>query len=230
MMRLGEIRFWTTLVVALVSLFVIGQGWTALRFGLAETSADPASAEARLQPFVGDGLVGDMAARGLLRLAPPASAQARIDLLTALLLETPLNGGAWLDLAIARRAAGETMESVAAALALSATTGANEGRLMAGRVAFALPFYSALPPDARRALIADLVGGWGAIGGDERARLKAILGSAPDRSGEEVRAALLLSGAAGAAIAAELIPPPPKASPNAGAPAAARDVGASTAK
>jgi hypothetical protein len=230
MMRLREIRFWTALVVAGLSLFAIAQGWNALRFGLAEALADSASAESRLQPFAGDDLVGDLADRDLLRLAPPASEQARIDVLGALLSQTPLNGGAWLDLAIARRAAGASMESVAAALALSAMTGPNEARFMVGRVAFALPFWSALPPDARRALIGDLVGGWSALSGDERARLSAILANAPDRSGEEARAALLLNGAAGAAIAAELIPPPPKTPLNTGAPAAKRDVGASTGK
>jgi hypothetical protein len=228
MMRLREIRFWTALGVAGLSAFSITLGWNALSFGLAEAVADSASAESQLRPFVGDGLVGDLAERDLLRLAPSLSAQARIDVLDALLSQTPLNGGAWLDLAIARRAGGASTENVAAALALSAMTGPNEARFMAGRVAFALPFWSALPPDARRALIGDLVGGWPALGGDERARLAAVLANAPDRFAEEARAALLLNGAAGAAIAAELMPPP-KSTPDAGA-AAARDVGASIAK
>jgi hypothetical protein len=217
MMRMREVRFWTTLGVAGLSVFAIAQGWTALRFGLGEAQADSASAESQLQPFAGDGLVGDLADRDLLRLAPPVPPQARVDAVGALLGLTPLNGGAWLDLAIARRAAGASMESVAAALALSAMTGPNEARFMAGRVAFALPFWSALPPDTRRSLIADLVGGWGAFGGDDRARLSAILANAPDRSSEETRAALLLNGAAGAAIANALMPPPAKAAPNASA-------------
>jgi hypothetical protein len=229
MMRLGEIRFWTALVVAGLSAFAIAQGWNALRFGLAEAFADSASAESALQPFAGDPLVGDLADRDRLRLAPPPAAQTRIDAEAALLGQTPLNGGAWLDLAIARRAAAAPMESVAAALALSAMTGPNEARFMAGRVAFALPFWSALPPDARRALIGDLVGGWRALDGPARGRLAAILAAAPDRSGEEVRAALLLSGAAGAAIAAALIATPPAAAPNAGAPSTG-DAGQPAAK
>jgi hypothetical protein len=220
MMRLREIRFWTALTVAGLSAFAIAQGWIALSFGVAEAVAHAASAESQLQSFAGDDLVGDLANHDLLRVAP-LSPQARIDVLDALLSQTPLNGGAWLDLAIARRAAGASLESVAAALALSAMTGPNEARFMVGRVAFALPFWSALPPDARRALIGDLVGGWPALGGGERARLAAILANAPDHSGEEARATLLLNGAAGAAIAAELMPAPPKA---------ARDVGASAVK
>ena len=211
MMR--EVRFWTTLAVAALSLTAIAQGWTTLRLGLAEAFADAATAEARFGPFLGDGLVGDVAERDLLRLAPPAAPQARIDAVGALLGQTPLDGGAWLDLAIARRAAGASMENVAAALALSATTGPNEARLMAGRVAFALPFWSALPPGTRQALVADLVGGWQALDDNDRARLSAILSGAPDGSGEEVRAALLLNGAAGAAIAATLMPTSTKEGP-----------------
>ena len=78
---------------------------------------------------------------------------------------------------------------------------------MAGRVGFALPFWSALPPDARHSLINDLVAGWPAIEAEARQRLAAILQNAPDDSGEEVRAALLSNGDAGAAIASALWPP-----------------------
>jgi hypothetical protein len=223
MTRVREIRFWTALVVGGLSAVVIAQGWTMLRFGLTEAPADAPSTESRLLSFADDDLVGDLAERDLLRLAPPLSPQARVDAVGALLGQAPLNGGAWLDLAIARRAAGASIESVAAALALSTMTGPNEARFMAGRVGFALPFWSALPPDTRRALVADLVGGWSALDGKERARLSATLSDAPDRSGERVRAALLLTGAPGAAIAAALLPPPAKdaaaatATPNDGA-------------
>ena len=75
---------------------------------------------------------------------------------------------------------------------------------MAGRAAFALPFWSALPPDVRRTLVADLVGGWPALDGGERTKLSASLSEARDGSGEEVRAALLLAGAPGEAVAATL--------------------------
>lgn len=222
-------RFWTALVVVGLSTVAIAQGWIVLRFGLAGALADATATEPRLKTFASDDLVGDLAERDLLRFAPPPSPQARIDAIGALLGRTPLSSGAWLDLAIARRTAGAPMESVAAALALSTLTGPNEARLMAGRAAFALPFWSALPPDARRALVADLVGGWGVLGADDRGRFAAILVTAPDGSGEEVRAALLLNGAAGATIAAKLMPRPPRASPNAGAPAAERDLDRSIA-
>jgi hypothetical protein len=221
MIQLRSFRFWTTLAVVLLSLTAITQGWTALQLGLAEQGADAANAEARFSPFAGDGLVGDAARRDSLRLAPPAAPRKKIDAVSALLSQTPLNGGAWLDLAIARRAAGDKMENVAAALAMSATTGPNEGYLMAGRASFALPFWSALPLDARKSLVADLVGGWEFLDKEGRERLAAILAAAPDRSPEELRAALLLAGAQGVAIAAALFSgpaqPPPAAAPDAGA-------------
>jgi hypothetical protein len=222
MIGLRSLRFWTTLVVVLLSLTAIDQGWTALRLGLAEWGAEAGDAEARFAPFVGDGLVGDLALRDSLRLAPPAATKAKIAAVSALLSRTPLNGGAWLDLAIARRAAGDKMESVAAALAMSTTTGPNEASLMAGRASFALPFWSALPLDARRALVADLVGGWQALDDEARQRLAAILAAAPDRAPEELRAALLLSGADGAAIAAALLPQPAEAAPGAASDGAAK--------
>ncbi len=202
---LRNLRDWTMVGVAALSLAAAAPGWIVLRFALAEAHADPATAEALFAPFAGDGLVGDLAARERLRLATPPSPQERIAAVDALLSETPLNSGAWLDLAMARRAAGAPMASVLAALALSTTTGPNESRFMAGRAAFALPLWTALPPGARRASIADLVGGWESLDEAGRRRLAAILGSAADRSGGEIRAALLLSGAPGAKVAAALM-------------------------
>jgi hypothetical protein len=107
MMRVREIRFWTTLVVAALSLVTIGEGWSALRLGLAEALADPSTAEAWFVPFAGDGLVGDVAKRDLLLLAPPAAEQARIDAvggwpaldggerarLSAILVDAPVRSG-----------------------------------------------------------------------------------------------------------------------------------------
>ena len=207
MIRIREVRFWTALVVAGLSALAVGQGMTASRLALAELTADPATAEGKFAPFVSDGLVGDIATRDALRLAPslsPADAAATIG---QLLAQTPLNSGAWLDLAASRRASGASTESVAAALAMSTTTGPNERRLMAGRAGFALPFWSALPPGARQAVVADLTGGWAGMDETARARILALLRNAPDGSGEEVRAALLLNGGDSPKIAAAITPP-----------------------
>jgi hypothetical protein len=208
MIKLRDPRFWTVLVVVALALAALTNGLTVFRFGLAEALADASTAEARLRPFAGDPTLGAVAHRDMIVLAPPVDAKQRVADLTELLSQSPLSSGAWLDLAIARRAAGASTESVAAALALSATTGPNEAVFMAGRASFALPFWSALPPDARRSLIGDLVGAWGAVDGPGRARLAAILQNGADGTREGVRAALLLNGDAGALIASALLPPP----------------------
>ncbi|MBB4200297.1 hypothetical protein GGD83_004126 [Rhodoblastus sphagnicola] len=129
-----------------------------------------------------------------LALAASASTAARIDALQNLLGSTPLASGAWLDLAIARAKVGAPMEDVSSALAMSAMTGPNEARLMAGRAAFGLPYWERLPPDVRRTLINDLVGGWSAIGPGERLALADQIALVPDPSRGEMLAALLLVG------------------------------------
>ena len=229
MIKVREPRFWTVVVVAGLSAFAIGQGVTALRFSLADLSAGRANLAARLTPFVGNTLVGDLAARKLLLSAPPAAPEDAVALVGKLLIQGPLDSGAWLDLAIARRAAAAPTESVATALALSATTGPNEQRIMVGRTLFALPFWTALPPDAKSALILDLVGGWPGIADDERTRLTAMLRDAPDAAGEQLRAALLLNGSEGAAIAAALTPSEKVESPDGKPGAGSTEAGANGA-
>ena len=213
MIRFRDPRFWTSLVVIALAATALVNGVTVFRFALAEALTDASSAETRLRPFSNDATLGAIAHRDLIVVAPPADPRRQVADLADLLSDAPLSSGSWLDLAIARRAAGASTESVAAALAMSATTGPNEAVLMAGRASFALPFWSALPPDARRSLIGDLIGAWTVIDGAGRGRLAAILQNAPDGSGEEVRAGLLLNGDAGAQIASVLLPPPPKPEP-----------------
>jgi hypothetical protein len=100
-----------------------------------------------------------------------------------LLARAPLNAGAWLDLAISRRAAGEDISRVADALRLSALTGPRESRLMAGRVAFALPFWGALPEDVRARLIGDLAGVAPYLEAREREQIAALLGLQSSQDG-----------------------------------------------
>lgn len=203
MIRIREVRFWTAFVVMALSGLAIGQGATALSLALAERSADAASAPTKLAPFGGDNLVGDLATLEILKLAPPLSSADAATILRQLLSQTPLSSGAWLDLAIAQRAAGASTESVVAALEMSATTGPNELLLMEGRADFALPFWRGLPPDVQRSVIADLVGAWAGI---DRTSLEDMLRNAPEGTREGVRAALLLNGGDGATIAQELMP------------------------
>ncbi len=78
---------------------------------------------------------------------------------------------------------------------------------MAGRAAFALPLWSMLPRTERRALVADLAGGWPAMDGPTRERIMAVVREAPDGSGEEIKAALRIAGDDAEAAAGALLPP-----------------------
>ena len=92
-----------------------------------------------------------------------------------MLARAPANAGAWLDLAMARRAAGDDFSRVIEALYFSALTGPREARLMAGRVAFALPFWTALPDDLKARLIGDLAGVTPYLEASERDQVAALV-------------------------------------------------------
>jgi hypothetical protein len=204
MINIRDARLWTALLVVGLSLVTISFALPTLRFGLAAQLSNPQMAKARLDLLTQDWPVGAQAQRLSLFLAPPRAADARVDALQSLLAETPMSSGGWLDLAIARREAGQPMAKVASALVLSSLTGPNEALFMGGRAAFALPIWDRLPPELRRSLIGDLVVGWGAIDDARRRELEAILTVASDPARAQILAALLLYGKQGAPIIAAL--------------------------
>ena len=225
MISLRELRVWTFLIVMALSAYVLRQASTVLSFGIAEALATPQSVEDRLQSFVAAPIVASLARRDLLRLAPAADATSQVEDLAEFLTQRPLASGAWLDLTAAKIAANAGLDEVAASLALSNVTGPNEAYLMAGRAAFGLPLWASLPPDSRRSVISDLVGGWAGIDDSSRVGLKAALARTDGKTREEVRAALLLVGKPAIAIEKALDlkpapvsnedkrPPPPLAKP-----------------
>jgi hypothetical protein len=162
----------TALMVAALSLCAMFGGASLLRLGLAETRGAGADA---FRPLLEDRVVG--AAAGLdLSIAETAAAPAtRARDLEHLLARAPANAGAWLDLALARRAAGDDFSRVVEALRFSALTGPREARLMAGRVAFALPFWSALPDDLKARLVGDLAGVTPYLEASERDQVAALV-------------------------------------------------------
>ncbi len=219
MINFYEFRFWTSFLVIGVCLFAISLAVPTLRYGLAGLSVDANSAHARLTPLTDDPVVGAFVRGDLAMIAPATNAISQIDNLVSLVADTPMAGGAWLDLAIARLHAGAEMEQVSKALALSTLTAPNEGRLMAGRASFAIPEWSRLPPDIQRTLIADLVGGWDEMDGVQRTDLDAELTVASALTRQQVRAALLLAGKAGSPIADALgldSAPPSESAPSVG--------------
>jgi hypothetical protein len=155
MTRVGVESLMTTLVVAALSLCAMFGGASLLRLGLAETRGAGVDA---FRPLLEDRVVGAAAGLDLSIAETAAAPAARVRDLEHLLARAPANAGAWLDLALARRAAGDDFSRVIEALRFSALTGPREARLMAGRIAFALPFWSALPDDLKARLVGDLAG------------------------------------------------------------------------
>lgn len=200
MIRIRDIRFATSLLALALAALAASEGLTAARFGGAQLRADSDSATARLSDFVGQGPVAGAARRDLLAFAAPFASARRAEDIAALIAEEPLSGSAWLDLAAARHSAGQAPSQVAAALVLSNLTAPREAHIMAGRAAFGLSQWEELPPDLRRTLVGDLIGGWNELDAGARQALAASLAIKEDAAREQIRAALLLAGKPAAAL------------------------------
>lgn len=194
MIRVRDIRFATSLLVLSLAGAAALIGLTAARFGIAQVRADGDSAASHLKNFVGQAPISGAARRDLLAFAAPDDAVRRAEDIAALLAEEPLSGAAWLDLAAARQASRQAVEQVAAALVLSNLTAPREAHVMAARAAFGLSLWEDLPPNLRRTLVSDLIGGWGEVDVGARRALAAGLAIKGDATREQVRSALLLAG------------------------------------
>jgi hypothetical protein len=210
MTRLRGPRFLTSLlVIALCACTIMGAA-TLLRVGVEELVSNGENAEAHLRPFTGSISVGHLARRDLLLGSMREDASARLTDINDLLSVTPLSSEAWLELARLRLAGAAPSGEIVEALAMSHLTGPNEGPLMGLRVGFSLPLWSVLPPDVRRMLISDLIGGgWGYLGPAQQTALPQVLRLARAETREELLAALSRAGGPGAALVRtlELIPP-----------------------
>ena len=194
MIRLTDTRVWTSLVVAALAILPIRHSFSAISFGLNDTSLSEQNVHAKLDSLTQERTVGLLARREIYRVAPGPDAAAAIESLSAMLALAPMASATWLELAYARRTAGSGIEQVVASLALSNLTGPNEARLMTARVIFALPLWSALPPDSRSNIVADIVGGWPFMDDSFRKSLRFIVANLSQHARQEFRAMLLLLG------------------------------------
>ena len=199
-MRVRELRFLTAILVIGLSGYTARRAMSMLEFGAAESSLGANAVEASLRPYATNNLVGYMARRDLLATTFPANPRRQAAEIAELLRLTPLSGEAWLKLALTRRAMGAHVAEIASALALSHLTGPNEGLLMARRAVFGLALWSSFPPDLRRVLVGDLIGGWAQIQAPQRGALLAMLEAAGPESRQEIYAALFLAGAPAAPV------------------------------
>jgi hypothetical protein len=197
MTRAGFESLATALMIAALCLCAMVGGASLLRLGLAETRGAGADG---FRPLLEDRVVG--AAAGLdLGIAETAAAPAmRARDLEHLLARAPASAGAWLDLAIARRAAGDDFSRVTEALRYSALTGPREAGLMAGRVSFALPFYAALPDDLKARLVGDLAGVTPYLEASERDQVAALVEVQTPADIEQICGELRARGTADATV------------------------------
>jgi hypothetical protein len=211
MIRVRELRFLTAVLIIGLAGYTVRRAAPMLEFGVAELFAGAPNVEASLRPYADSPLVGYMARRDLLAMAIPANPKRQAAEIAGLLRHTPLSSETWLKLALARRALGAQASEIASALALSQLTGPNEGLLMARRAVFGIPLWSSFPPDLRRVLVGDLIGGWKQIQAPQRAALLAILEAGRPETRQEIYADLLLAGAPAALVidALDLAPPEP---------------------
>lgn len=211
MIRIARWRPLTFVLVIGLGLFTILRASTLLRYGLAETRADGQTTPENLAPFVADLSVGPLARANLLASLQTDDPRERYDALREIVKMTPLASDAWLELAKAGFESRAPNEKIVNALAMSHLTGPNEGPLMAARAVFGLPLWSMAPPDVRRMLIQDLIGGWAEVKNFERQALRAMFSVAHRETRESVRAGLSSAGRQSAPITENLglTPHPP---------------------
>jgi hypothetical protein len=179
------------LTVGALCLYAMAGGVALLRLSAAEASG---SAKA-LRALASDRFVGAATGLDLAIAEADAAPEVRARDLETLLARAPLNPGAWLDLAAARRANGDDLSRVIAALKMSALAAPREAKLMAGRAGFALPFWSALPDDSRASLLADLAGVGPYLAPPARERLAALIAAQAPEDVDRICAALRARGA-----------------------------------
>jgi len=197
-------RFATgALMIGLAGIALV-QSVTILRFAVADWTATGKDARERVAPFAHASAVAALARARMIEFDAHGDAAPPLGDIYALLDETPLDGGAWLQLAQALQASGSPTERVLAAMAMSHVTGPNEGRLMAERALFGLQFWALGSDDARARLVADIRGGWLLLSEERRRVLRDRLKEADAETRAEVESKLSRASADGAAIAAAL--------------------------
>jgi hypothetical protein len=159
-MRLRRARLLTAFAVMLVSALTVSRGLSIVRF--VDARANGASREHPVDPWIATpGLAGAAREASLTQVTDPTDIEGtgkRAEELAALLAVQPLSSANWLSLAGMRLVSGQPYGSVLAATAMSSVTGANQGPVMMQRGIFGLLQWDILPADARRRVIADLVG------------------------------------------------------------------------
>jgi hypothetical protein len=153
----------TGLAILGLCSFAIVRGWSIVRFVDARAHLDLREARVEaIRSWVGlPGLSSTALQESLTQMEDATDvdgARKRADELSALLSVRPLSSVNWLALGGMRLVTGQPEKEVLSALEMSWVTGPNEGSVMLQRGTFGLLLWEALPGDARRRVIDDIVG------------------------------------------------------------------------
>jgi hypothetical protein len=194
-MRVLELRLLTAVAVAGACTFAAAKGWDIVGVSIADGVAARQSEAEVLKRWIGVPGIG-FSARTT-ELTPGGADAANIvskrrDELIEVLSVRPLSSEYWLSLLRMKLAAGETSEKVAAALVMSALTGANEGYLMSRRAIFGLSLWEAMPPEVRRRAAMDTLAA--PLSDRRRTEIQKLLAAKSEKVRQEVKAILLEQG------------------------------------
>ena len=156
-------RLVTGLAILGLCSFAVVRGWSIVRFVDARAHLDLREARVEaIRSWVGlPGLSSTALQESLTQINDATDvdgARKRADELSALLSVRPLSSVNWLALGGMRLVTGQPEKEVLSALEMSWVTGPNEGSVMLQRGTFGLLLWEALPSDARRRVIDDIVG------------------------------------------------------------------------
>ena len=206
-MRVRELRFLTAVAIILVAGVLVMRGLPVMRYGLSSAARSGIGVDEAAMGTTGLAFDARRAALTSAReedVQDQATVKRQSELIQSILERAPIDATDWLGLSQARAGAGQGLQEISAALALSNLTGPNEGLVMPGRAIMGMALWDRLAPDTQRTTMSDLIGGWPAATGEQQGLMRTLVLGASDKGREEMRAQLLLNGPEGTKIATAL--------------------------
>ena len=194
-MRILELRLLTAVAVAGACAFVAARGWDVVGLAIADSVPAQQSGAEVFKRWIGVPGIGfsARATEHTLEDADVSDLQSkRRDELMEMLSARPLSSEYWLSWVRMKIATGEHSEKVAAALVMSALTGANEGYLMSLRAILGLFLWETMPPEVRRRAAMDTLAA--PLSDRRRAEIKMLLATKPEKVRQEIKALLVEQG------------------------------------
>ena len=193
--RILNLRLLTALALAIGSAFIAAKGWEIVTFSIAENTALRHNNPAIFSRWITLPGLAFPARSG--QLTPLRTDDANLlfkrrDELKEILSVRPLASEYWLSLLIARLALGEQPERIAAALLMSAVTGANEGYLMSRRAFIGLDLWETLPTEARTQTAIDTLAA--PLSDARKADIQKLLTAKAEEIRQDIRAVLVQQG------------------------------------